>query len=86
MTHEAPHLLSLSPLNLFKLVCIRAHPNNSRMLLNSKLMKIRFWKRKKKQLNIDNLLLSSHYNEIILGSFVFTNEMIQPDSEKVFSN
>ena len=85
MTHEAPHLLSLSHLKQVKLVCIRAHPNNSRILLNSKLMKIRFWKRKK-QFNFDNLLLSLHYNNIILVSFFCTNEMIQPDSEKILSN
>ena len=47
MTHEARHLPSLCRLNLLKLVCIRAIPNNSRMLPQSILMKIRFWKRKK---------------------------------------
>ena len=36
---------------VYKLVCIHANPNNSRMLLNSKLMRIRFWQ-KKKQLNM----------------------------------
>ena len=46
MTHEARHLPSLCPFNLLKLVCIRAIPNNSRMLLQSNLMKISFWKRK----------------------------------------
>ena len=52
MRHAASHLPSVCPFNLFKLVCIRAIPNNSRMLLHSKLVKIRLWKRKK-QLNID---------------------------------
>ena len=51
MTPEARHLHLLCPFNLFKLVCIHAIPTNSRMLLHSKLMKIRLWKRKK-QLNI----------------------------------
>ena len=52
MRHAASHLPSVCPFNLFKLVCILAIPKNSRMLLHSKLMKIRLWKRKK-QLNID---------------------------------
>ena len=54
IAREARLLPSLSPFILFKLVCILAIPNNSRMLLQSKLIKIRFWKREKKQqLNID---------------------------------
>ena len=52
MTSEARHLQLLCPFNLFKLVCIHAIPNKARML-QLKLMKFRFWNRKKKQLNID---------------------------------
>ena len=43
---------------LFKLVCIRAIPNNSRMLLHSKWMKSRFWKEEKKS---NSVLLSAFF-------------------------
>ena len=46
-THEARHFRLLCRFNFFKLVCIRSILNNSRMLLQSELMNIRFWKRKK---------------------------------------
>ena len=46
-THEERHFRLLCRFNFFKLVCIRSIPNNSRTLLQSDLMNIRFWKRKK---------------------------------------
>ena len=52
---EARLLPSLSPFIFFKLVCILAIPNNSRMLLHLKLIKIRFWKREK---NSNSILIS----------------------------
>ena len=52
MTCEPRYIMLLCPLNLFKLVCTRAIPNNSRVLLHSKLMQIRFWKREKKSNSI----------------------------------
>ena len=79
-THEARVSPSLCPLNWFKLVCILANPNNSHMLLNSKLMRIRFWKRKK-QLNIDNCFLHTS-----MRLFLSTNQIIQSHSEKTHFN
>ena len=50
--HEARHFCLLCRFNLFKLVYIRSIPNNWRMLLQWKLIKIRFWKRKKELLSV----------------------------------
>ena len=60
--------------NLYKLVCTRTIPNNSRMLLQSKFMKIDFWRGKKRTQRW--YLLSSHHNEIILGSLSTTNNSV----------
>ena len=57
-------------MNLFKLVCLRANPNNSRRLLNSKLMRIRCWKRKKQQLNIDNCFLHTSTRLFLVLFFI----------------
>ena len=65
-THEARHFRLLCRFNLFKLVCIRSIPNHSRMLLQSKLMSIRFWKRKKELITMRLFLFFCKKNSVSL--------------------